>query len=252
MLLLGCIWGIGLIGATFAPQDPLLISLTEKLLQPSPHHLCGTDELGRDIFSRILIGFANTITVAFMAFLSSFAIGSAIGSLAGFFYSTWIDKAFNWISTMLFSLPFLLVVSAVISLMEKNLLNSYLVLTGVIWVAPARIVRTGIIKARTERFILTERAMGKSEVAIFFRSLFPVSLGPAFLFSFKYLPELIGLEAGLSFLGLGVQPPHPGLGKMIFDSLNYVYSAWWYALFPALFLFTVVLIINGLFMKYCS
>lgn len=249
VMVLLAVWIIGFLAGKLVPFDPLQINLMEKFSPPSLVYLCGTDELGRDIFSRMLVGFSRTVTVAFLAFISSFFIGALAGSLAGYFYRTWIDRIFNWTATMLFSLPYLLVISAVVSLMNKNLFNSYLVLTGVIWVAPARIVRTGIIKARNEKFVMAEKAMGKSEAAIFFHSLLPVSMGPAFIFSLKYLPELIGLEAGLSFLGLGVQPPEPGLGKMIFDSLNYIYSAWWYALFPASLLFIAILIIN-IFFRY--
>jgi peptide/nickel transport system permease protein len=190
------------------------------------------------------VGLFNTVSVAFIAFLSSFGIGVVTGSMSGFYYKTWIDRVFNWVCAILYSVPFLLIVSGVMSLVEKNLTNAYLVLTAIIWVAPARIVRAGIIRARSEPFVMSERAMGYSEPSILIRTLLPYSIGPSFIFSFKYLPELIGLEAGLSFLGLGIQPPEPGLGKMIFDSLTFVYSAWWYALFPSLLLFVVVLVLN--------
>jgi len=229
---------------TFAPQDPLKINLGERLSPPNMTHLCGTDELGRDILSRILFGFSTTINVSIICLISSFCMAVLIGPLAGYFYDTIIDKAFNWIATMLFSLPFLLIIASVMSLLDKNLFNAYLVMTAIIWVSPARIIRSGIIKTTSAPFIIAERALGKSEPNILFKSLLPMTIQPAFVFSFKYFPEIIGMEAGLSFLGLGIQPPNPGLGKMVFDSLNYIYSAWWYAFFPAFFLFVVVLLSN--------
>lgn len=243
------LWLTGLICSKFAPHNPLEIHLLERLAPPDHTNLFGTDELGRDIFSRVLVGFSNTINVSILTLFSSFFIGVVFGSIAGTFYGTLIDRAFNWMAAMLFSLPFLLIIAAVMSLMEKNLFNAYLVMTFIIWVSPARIVRTGVIKTKTAPFVLYERAMGMRSWQVLLRSLIPSSIQPAFIFSFKYFPEIIGLEAGLSFLGLGIQPPQPGLGKMIFDSINYFYSAWWYAFFPAFFLFSIVCISN-IFYKY--
>jgi len=249
LLFMGLLWVAGLFGSRFTPHDPLVIRLDERLSPPSCVYIFGTDELGRDIFSRVMVGFSNTMKVSIMALFSSLFIGVIFGSIAGMFYGTLIDRAFNWITAMLFSLPFLLIVAAVMSIMEKSLLNAYLVITAVIWVSPARIIRAGVIKTKSAGFVLTERAMGMEEWKILIRSLIPMSIHPAFIFTFRYFPEIIGLEAGLSFLGLGVQPPYPGLGKMIFDSINYLYSAWWYALFPASILFSIVCICN-IFHKY--
>ena len=244
MFFLVLLWIVGFACAKYSPRDPLQIHLSERLNPPDQNYICGTDELGRDIFSRVMVGFSNTIKVSIMTLFSSFFIGVIAGSLAGVFYNRFIDRLFNWVAAMLFSLPFLLIITALMSLVEKNLFNAYLVLTAIIWVAPARIVRAGVIKARSADFVVAERAMGKSEMSILFRSLIPMSIRPAFIYSFKYFPEIIGMEAGLSFLGLGIQPPHPGLGKMIFDSINYLYSAWWYALTPSLLLFLIVLSSN--------
>jgi len=226
-------------------HDPLALDLQNRLSAPDHTYIFGTDELGRDIFSRVVTGYGNTISVSVFAFVTSFLIGVLAGGVAGYYYNTMVDHAFNWIVTIIYSIPFILTIIAVSSVMEKNLVNAYLVLTAVIWVGPARIVRAGVIKAASSDFIKMERALGKSELAILFKSLVPLSVQPAFIFSFKYFPEIVGLEAGLSFLGLGVQPPHPGLGKMIFDGSGYLYAAWWYAFFPAVTLFMVVLMANG-------
>ncbi len=249
---IGLLGLVGLLCAQFTPHDPLELHLEDRLIPPSTKHICGTDELGRDIFSRVLVGFSNTIKVSIFTLFSSFFIGVIIGAIAGMNYDTFFDKAFNWVATMLFSLPFLLIIVAVMSLMEKNLFNTYLVMTAIVWVSPARIMRAGVIKAKSTGFVLAERAMGMPEARILFRSLIPVSIQPAFVFSFRYFPEIIGIEAGLSFLGIGIQPPHPGLGKMIFDSINYLYSAWWYAFFPAFLLFVVVFSINLLYNQFLN
>ena len=244
MFFLLLLWIAGFTCATYAPRNPLQIHLSKRLHPPVQGHICGTDELGRDIFSRVMVGFSNTIKVSIMTLFSSFFIGVITGSLAGIFYNRFLDRLFNWVATMLFSLPFLLIITALMSLMEKNLFNAYLVMTAIIWVAPARIVRTGVIKAKSADFVVAERAFGKSEWSILIKSLIPMSIRPAFIYAFKYFPEIIGMEAGLSLPGLGIQPPNPGLGKMIFDSINYLYSAWWYALAPSLLLFVIVLLSN--------
>jgi peptide/nickel transport system permease protein len=183
-----------------------------------------------------------------MAFITSFVLGVLLGGIAGYFYGGVIDRIFNWMVTMIFSLPFILIIVAITSAIErKSLLNAYLVLTCILWVSPARIVRTGVMQAKGSDFITFERAFGKPGWLIFLKSMLPVTLKPAFIFSFRYFPEIIGLEAGLSFLGLGVQPPQPGLGKMIFDGINYLSFAWWYAFFPAFLIFVLMALTNLLF-----
>jgi peptide/nickel transport system permease protein len=244
MIFLAILGLSGFAGSVFAPHDPLALHLEDRLTSPGQRYLCGTDELGRDILSRVMTGFSNTITVSIMTLITSFLIGVIIGSIAGFYYGTLIDRVFNWAAAMIFSLPFLLIIAALMSLMEKSLFNAYLVMTAVVWVGPARIVRAGVIRAKSSGFVLAERAMGMSEIMILFRSLVPSSILAAFVFSFRYFPEIIGMEAGLSFLGLGIQPPYPGLGKMIFDGINYLGSAWWYAFFPAMLLFITVALSN--------
>jgi len=240
MLFLVFLFFLGITGSAISPHDPVTIDLEARFTAPNSTYLLGTDELGRDIFSRILRGFLTTIQVSIMCFVTSFIFGVLIGATAGYFYDTLIDKMFQWSAAMLFSLPFLLLIAACMSLLEKNLFNAYVIITAIIWVGPARIVRAGVASVKSSDFVAAERAMGYSEISILFRSLIPMSIRPAFIYSFKYFPEIIGMEAGLSFLGLGIQPPHPGLGKMIFDGTNYLGSAWWYAFFPALILFLTV------------
>lgn len=237
--LLLVLWSGGVILAEFLPHDPYAINLRQRLLPPGGGHILGTDHLGRDIFSRVVLGYRNTISVSVMAFATSFVIGSLIGGIAGFFYQTFLDDLFNWICALIFSLPFLLIIASLLSLMPKSLVNAYLVLTGVMWVGPARIVRTGVIQIKDSPFITMEKSMGKTSLSIFTKTLIPMSIRPAFTYSFRYFPEIIGLEAGFSFLGLGVQPPEPGLGKMIFTGMDYLSSAWWYAASPAFCIFFI-------------
>ncbi len=227
-------------------QDPLRISLDHGLSPPSlDGHLLGADALGRDILSRTLHGFALTVRISIFALLSSFVFGVILGGTAGYFYKTSVDKIFNWIVGVIFSLPFLLIMASIMALFKPGVHIAYGALIMVMWVGPARIVRAEVVKTRGMDHVRTLRAFGASEIFTFFNAVLPACIQSALIFSLSYLPEVIGLEAGLSFLGLGVQPPEPGLGKMIFDGLGYLYSAWWLSLFPALALFLTVLCING-------
>ena len=231
-------------------QDPLRISLDERLSPPSLQHPFGTDELGRDVFSRVLYGFATTIRVSIFALLSSLVIGVILGGVAGYLYGTWVDNTFNWVISFIFSLPFLLIMVSIMSLMKPDIFNAYIILTLIMWVNPARIVRAEVIRTKDLDYVTALKAFGASEIHTLSRAILPVCVQSAVIFSVSYLPEIIGLEAGLSFLGLGVQPPYPGLGKMIFDGLNYIYSAPWIALFPAAALFLLVLFINVILRFY--
>ena len=225
-------------------QDPLQISLDERFSPPSLQHYFGTDELGRDVFSRVMNGYATTIKVSIFALVSSLGIGIVIGGSAGYFYKTWVDSVFIWVVSLIFSLPFLLVMAAIMSLMNPNIFNAYLILTLIIWVNSARIVRAEVAATKNLDFVTALRAYGAMETYILSRAIMPGCIHSAVIFSISYFPELIGLEAALSFLGVGVQPPYPGLGKMIFDGLSYIHSSWWLSFFPAAFLFLLVLLIN--------
>jgi peptide/nickel transport system permease protein len=240
---------IGTLLPYISSQDPLAIDLDSKLVEPSQQHLLGTDELGRDVFSRVNNGFSTTMRVAILAMLASLVVGICLGGIAGYFYGTWVDLIFNWIVSLIFSLPFLLIMASVMSIIKPNIVNAYIILSCIIWVGPARITRAEVIKTKNLNHILAARAFGIPEWRILLFIIMPATVESSFTFSISYLPEIIGLEAGLSFLGLGVQPPYPGLGKMIFDGLNYIYSSWWLVLSPAMALFLAVMSIN-LFMAW--
>lgn len=230
-------------------QDPLETQLVGKLIEPAWTHLWGTDELGRDVLSRVLHGFSTTVRVSLGALVSSLAIGILLGSVAGFYYDTWVDRIFNWIVNLIMALPFLLVMASILSLTRPTVEKAYVILTGIMWVSSARLVRAEVLKAKALDYVMAARAIGSPEWRIVVKTILPGCTGSAVTFSVGYLPEIVALEAGLSFLGLGVQPPEPGLGKMIFDGLSFIYSAWWISFFPAATLFVLVLAIN-LFMWF--
>lgn len=227
-----------------ATQSPVEMQLDDSLMEPSATHLFGTDELGRDVLSRVLHGFATTVTVSLAALVSSLFIGVTIGAVTGYYYETWVDKLVGWLINLIISLPFLLIIASILSLTRPTIEKAYLILTAIMWVNPARIVRAEVLKTMNLDYVTASRALGSPEWRILGKTILPGCLEAAVIFSVSYLPELVALEAGLSFLGLGVQPPDPGLGKMIFEGLNYIYSAWWITFFPGAALCILVLVIN--------
>ena len=244
ILSLGLLVLLSLLLPGISSWDPLLFSIENRLHAPSNLHLLGTDDLGRDVLSRILHGVRLTVSISVIALITSLFIGVLFGAVAGYFYGQWPDKAFGWFADLLTAVPFLVLIAAVLSLTGPGIVKAYLVLAGVIWVGPARIVRAEVIRTMQLEYVQAERAIGTSELKIVMFSVLPTCIEAAVIYSAGYLPEVIALEAGLSFLGLGVQPPDPGLGKMIFDGISYMTSAWWVAASPAIMLFILVLFVQ--------
>lgn len=221
-------------------QDPLAINLDNKLLAPSVQHLLGTDELGRDLLSRLLVGVSSTLSVSLAALIVSAFVGIVMGALAGYHHRRWFDTLFVGVTNFLSSLPALLIVAAVLGVWGSSLVKAYIVLTALMWVAPGRIMRAEAIRESRLDYVSATRALGANDRYIIFKIILPNCMSGALLFSLSYFPEIIALEAGLSFLGFGIQPPQPSLGRMIFDGVGQLYAAWWMAFFPALALTLIV------------
>lgn len=221
--------------------DPLAVHLDEALSPPfSNHGLAGTDDLGRDLLSRIALGTSTTLGVSLAGMLVATLFGAIVGAVAGYLADGLIDIFISWVIDLTFSLPFLLVVAAALSVTEPALWKSYAVLAAVMWIQPARVVRAEVIRHRRLTYVLAARSLGVPEWKIVLQRLLPRAARPAVALVTTYLPEIIALEAGLSFLGLGVQPPYPALGRMVFDGLPYLSFAWWLAILPAATLCAIV------------
>lgn len=223
-----------------APYDPLQVGIAPNLAPPGPSHLLGADELGRDVLSRVLSAAAATVTISVLALVSSLGIGILAGAVAGYFYQRWPDRLIMWVADVLSAIPFLVLIAGVLAVWGGGLAKAYAVLTLVMWTNSARQVRGEVIRILPLDWVAADRVAGLSEVNILFAKVLPKCLAPAIIFAVSFLPDIIALEAGLSFLGLGLQPPQPGLGKMIFDGVNYVGSAWWLSVAPAAMLMLIV------------
>jgi ABC-type dipeptide/oligopeptide/nickel transport system permease subunit len=229
-----------------APYDPLQVGIAPSLAPPGPDHILGADELGRDVLSRVLFAAASTVAISVLALASSLAIGILAGAVAGYFYRGWPDRLVMWTADVLSATPFLVLIAGVLAVWGGGLAKAYAVLTLVMWTNSARQVRGEVIRTLPLDWVAADRVAGLSEANILFAKVLPKCLAPAILFAVSFLPDIIALEAGLSFLGLGLQPPWPGLGKMIFDGINYIGSAWWLSVAPAAVLMLIVASVRGL------
>ncbi|MCC7104041.1 MAG: ABC transporter permease [Chloroflexi bacterium] len=237
---------MALLAPVIAPFDP---NTTELLLRNQPpfqagsSNLLGTDQLGRDILSRIIYGSRVSLIVGLVAVAISGAIGVFLGLISGF-YSGWLDDFLSWLTNVQLSFPFVLLAIAVIAVLGPGLRNIIVVLGVTSWVVYARIVRGVALGLRESDFVAAARTLGASDARILFSHILPNALTPMIVIASFEFARMIILEASLSFLGLGVETSIPSWGGMLADGRAYLSTAWWLATFPGLAITTTVLGIN--------
>lgn len=212
--------------SVLAPQDPLEIDVYNRLASPTWQHWLGTDQLGRDILSRVLYGGRIALKVALVAISVSMAVGVLLGMMAGF-GPKWLDRLLVVCFDTMRSFPTIMFALAVMALTGPSL-NTVI---GVIIVTSipvyARIVRTQTQALRENDFILAERAMGASTARILRSHILPNIAAPLLILASMDVPAVVGMEAGLSFLGLGVSPPTPSWGSILNDGYSYLRNSPW-------------------------
>jgi peptide/nickel transport system permease protein len=232
--------------APWLPHDPNRLDLGERLAAPSSLHWMGTDALGRDVAARVVSGARISLTVGLLAAAIALSIGLPLGALAGY-RGGWSDAAVSRAMETLLCFPSLLLVLALLvtapawlrALPDVVRIALVLALTG--WISVARYLRGEFLRLRTSEMVLAARAGGAGHLRVILRHLLPSSLAPVLVTSAFAVGAAIGLEAALSFLGLGVRPPVPTWGGLLADAREHVDRAWWLALFPGLALFSAVL-----------
>jgi peptide/nickel transport system permease protein len=226
-----------------APYDPGKTEVSMKLKAPSFQHLLGTDQLGRDIFSRMLYGSRISLSVGFVAIGISIFIGVLVGALAGY-YGRWIDSLLmRFVDTML-CFPSFFLILAVVALLGPSIFNIMVVIGVTSWMGTSRFVRAEFLSLRERDFTQAARALGVKDSRIIFRHILPNALAPVFVTATLKVASAILIEASLSFLGFGVQPPAPSWGNILTEGRTYIFDAWWLTVFPGLAILITVLSFN--------
>jgi peptide/nickel transport system permease protein len=227
-----------------APQDPAYIDLPNRLEAPSAHHWCGTDELGRDILSRLIYGARISMFVGGSVVLVSLGVGLIIGSLAGY-YGGRIDRFVNLILMNAFlSFPGILIAIAFVAFRGPGITNLVLALSIGGWVGYARLVRGQVLATREREFVEAARALGASDTRIIVRHILPNIIQPVIVQAAIGMAGAILAEATMSFLGLGVPPPAASWGSMLNDARSHLFDSPHLVIFPAVTVMLAVLSFN--------
>ncbi|MBA2518660.1 MAG: ABC transporter permease [Chloroflexia bacterium] len=238
---------VGLVALTatlYVPADVNAPDFAARLVPPlSEGHPLGTDQLGRDVFHRLLLGARISLLVGFTTVILAALIGIPIGMLAGTF-GGWLDVVLMRLVDVQLSFPFILLALTVNAILGLGLRNIIITLVIVGWVEYARIARGETLVMREREFVEAARLIGCSGPRILLRHLFPNIVTPLLVVGTLQVARFIIGEATISFLGFGVQPPTPAWGSMVSEGLDYIFSAWWLITFPGLALALVALAVN--------
>ncbi len=237
---------VGLVGLAavaaplIAPSTPTAQDLANAFQPPSLAHLMGTDNLGRDIFSRVVYAARTDLQIGLIMTYVPLLAGVLLGALAGYF-GGWIDTMIMRLVDVVIAFPFLVLVIAILAVVGPGLKGMYIAVLSVGWSMYARLTRAEMLVLREQQFVLAAEALGFSRRRIIFRHAVPNLLRPNIVFSMADFVLNILLAASLSFLGLGVRPPTPEWGAMVAEGQNFLLNAWWITTLPG-----VVIVIVGI------
>jgi peptide/nickel transport system permease protein len=226
-----------------APYGVNDIDVPNALQSPSGAHWFGTDDLGRDVLSRVLVATQASMRVAVVSVAFAVIVGVSIGLVAGY-RGGWLDTVFMRVVDVMFAFPVLLLALAVVAILGPGVTTTTLAIGIVYTPIFARVARASTLSVRVEPYVAVSRTMGTGDLYILRRHILPNIAGPLIVQTSLSLAFAILSEAALSFLGLGIQPPQPSLGRMIFDSQGFITLAWWMAVFPGAAIFVIVLAFN--------
>jgi peptide/nickel transport system permease protein len=241
---LGAAWIlIAIFAPAVSPYDPLA-QTSHLFAEPSPAHLFGTDELGRDVFSRVLWGSRLSLPLAFFLVAAALAIGGVLGGVAGYF-GGWVDEIVMRATDLVFAFPTIILAMAVTAALGPSLRNAVLAVVVVFWPSYARVVRGLVMSLGQADYVSAARLLGASSRRALAVDVLPNVAGPVLVLATLDLGNAVLLLAGLSFLGLGAQPPTPEWGSMVNTGTQY-FQRWWMGTFPGFAILSVVLAFNFL------
>jgi peptide/nickel transport system permease protein len=234
---------LAVVGEAIAPYGANEINVMNQLQPPSLTHWFGTDDLGRDVFSRVIISARPSVMVSVVSVTLALVAGVSIGLVSGFF-GGWVDVTGMRFMDVIFSFPVMLLALAIVAMLGPGIVPAMLAIAVVYMPIFARITRASVLTVREETYIKAARSIGASNARILRLHVLPNILAAIIVQTSLSLAFAILTEAALSFLGLGVQPPTPSWGRMLFDGRGFLPDAWWMAIFPGAAIFVTVLALN--------
>jgi peptide/nickel transport system permease protein len=226
-----------------SPYDPGKTNVAFKLKSPSFQHYLGTDNLGRDVFSRMLYGSRVSLSVGFVAVAISVGIGILVGAMAGY-YSGWVDSLLMRFVDVMLCFPSFFLMLTVVALLGPSLFKVMVVIGITSWMGTARFVRAEFLSLRERDFTQAAKALGVKDFRIIYRHILPNAMAPVFVTATLGVATAILVESGLSFLGFGAQPPAPSWGNILTEGRAYIFDAWWLTVFPGFAILVTVLSFN--------
>ncbi|MEO5357644.1 MAG: ABC transporter permease [Nitrospirae bacterium YQR-1] len=233
-----------ILAAAFAPlispYDPDAIDRHRILSAPDMSHLLGTDDLGRDVLSRMLYGARISLSVGFVSVGLATLIGIAVGAAAGF-YGAFIDRIIMRFVDIMLAIPTFFLILAVIAFLDSSIWNIMAVIGVTSWMGVARLVRAEFLSLKTREFVLSAKSLGASDIRLIVRHMLPNALAPVIVSAVLGIAGAVLVESALSFLGIGVQPPTPSWGNILSAGKDNLEIAWWLSVFPGMAILITVL-----------
>lgn len=243
LLVLALVAVLAVFGDALAPYGVNTTSVPDRLQPPSAEHLFGTDELGRDVLSRVIASASVSVQVSLVSVAIALVAGVLLGLLAGYF-GGWLDTVIMRSADVLFAFPEILLAMAIVAILGPGS-TTVMIAIGVVYTPVfARVTRASVLSVRTETYVRASRSLGASHWRLMVGHILPNVSAPIIVQTSLSLAFAILSEAALSFLGLGVQPPEPSWGRMLFDARGFFQQAWWMSVFPGLAVFMTVLACN--------
>jgi peptide/nickel transport system permease protein len=236
----GLLFIVSILAPWIAPYDPNHMNLQNVLVPPSGTHLFGTDQLGRDVLSRMIWGARISLKVGFVATGIAILIGAVLGAVSGF-YGRWVDAVIMRFVDIMLCFPTFFLILAVVALLEPSIWNIMIIIGLTGWMGITRLVRADFISLKERDFVLAARAIGASDLRIIFIHILPNAMASILVAATLGIAGAILTESALSFLGIGVQPPTPSWGNILTAGKDNIDIAWWLSLYPGMAILVTVL-----------